>query len=123
MFINILCWFFLVLIGLGTIVLFLQFYNHCFYYFGILMSEPRDFNWFLLLLLVVNFVILFLLSPSKSLVSWIFFITSIIYWFSFLPSYFKHTKNNFYPFNPDFFVYFIISTLLHTMLVVAVILL
>lgn len=112
----------IILLFIFTTVIFYSTYISSLYSLGILQCEPRNFPWKGVIITLISFIGLLIIVPLKRYVALFFLLLSVLVWVLHFVSYLKKiTKGeNIYPFTPEFHRYFLISVIIHVLLVVAI---
>lgn len=112
-----------VIILLFTVFAFYTTYISCLYVLNILKCEPRDFPWcgFVITSILIA-VLLRIVTFKKYIVLFLLFI-SLMIWILHFVSYMKRIikKENLYPFTNKFHIDFLVSVVMHILLVVEII--
>ena len=113
---------FIILLFLFSIFVFYSTYISCLYVLSILKCEPRDFPWNGFLISTISIIGLLYIIPYKKYAILFFLSLSVIIWISHFASYLKRIikGENIYPFTPEFHIHFLISAIIHVLLVVAI---
>lgn len=112
----------IILLFIFTTFIFYSTYISSLYALEILQCEPRNFPWNGIIITSISFISLMIMIPLKEYVALFFLLLSALVWFLHFASYLIRIvkRENIYPFTPEFHIYFLVSVIIHVLLVVAI---